>query len=267
MKDDTSVADALDLFAKRDIISAPVTDHSGAFCGVINLIDIVCNLAVEKWDCFSAPVSKLLGLSQEGKGLAVYEATERVKTALKSLSTIGPGRHLALVRGKGWHRVITQTDIMRCLLNTSEFNQMKDQPVAVVAKEFLCKPIGIGHKDTAMKGLQLMAVHNFDSVPVLDSDGSVVETLTSCDLTSNVVRSSEPETLSKLFSRNVLDFVATVRQDRRNKSVMKFHTEKSFKVLVKEMISTEARQVWLIREQDGKLVNVLSQGDILSLFA
>jgi len=48
---------------------------------------------------------------------------------------------------------------------------------------------------------------------------------------------------------------------------MKFHTEKSFKVLVKEMISTEARQVWLIREQDGKLVNVLSQGDILSLFA
>jgi len=130
-KNGTPVSNVLEEFAKHEIISAPIKNAEGAFVGVINLIDIICFISQASTPRFSVPVSELLGLSTESRGLAAYDATDRVKTALKSLSTSGPGRHLALVLGKNWHRVITQSDVLRFIYSSSDLNSCpsKDLPI------------------------------------------------------------------------------------------------------------------------------------------
>jgi len=113
-----------------------------------------------------------------------------------------------------------------------------------------------------------MAEYNFNSIPIIraGSEGEMIGELCASDLTSPVVRRGSPQQLLNLFKKNVLEFIKLTRLPEAGTNSLTCSPDEKLVNIVRQLVETQSRQVWLVRPQDRKVVGIVSLGDILSIF-
>jgi len=286
VSESATVTETLNTFAMHKIMSAPVTQKDGAVLGVVHLIDIVCYLTTSM--DLSVPIKRLLGMSHESKSVAIFESTDRMTLLMKSLGS--RQHHLALVSGKQWKCVITQSDVVRFLReHIDQLPSLASTPVSRV-----CGAIRRDGKDqkrdhtlvalhssaTVKDGMKIMAENDFDSLPIVRGDSyELVGVLQSHDLRSDVVRSAaQSKDLGRLFDMNVVEFEMLIRrQSQKTKPNMMSDPEfvscsldEPFGRVLDKIVMREALQAWVIQANKDKtaweVFGVLSLNDIIGAF-
>lgn len=305
---DTTVEQAMAILEEHRIISLPVYDtRKKDYVGVISLMDIASAIAFQelfkKYDLtelnkmtpdlllktqnlpvFHAPVTALIGISEESRNLWTYDSKDLLSEAL---SVFSKGVHRALIRFKGSHsilaphesdshgayyRMLTQTDVLRFLCEHAEEKSLRSmfekdlKALSIVSEKQASDPnassvVAIPSTYTALAGFQKIALSNVPAVAVVNETGSLIATLSSSDL-----RGLSQSNFSKVLLP-VLEFLSFKHKEEKKVQITCVPSSTVMEV-AKKMLGSAIHRVWVVNnDAESRPIGVVSQTDIVKLFA
>jgi CBS domain-containing protein len=257
--DDTPLETALHKMDELGISALPIKNSEDCFMGIISLQDVVLHLVSSEralGQRLDTRCSALLGKSAPGKVLGMFEAEDRMDTVLLHL----PELRRALVRGKHgtghWYRILTETDVARfvvghrdCLggLMSLPVNQIR----RVKAEEMV---VAHAESNTVLDVLEKMSKADVSAVPVLDSDGKVIDTFALADLAG--VRKSS----LGMLSSPVLEFLRT-RKNRPPRDLT-CRPETSVGAALELLVPNAVNRLW-VTDESHHVVTVIAISDLI----
>jgi CBS domain-containing protein len=291
---DTPVERALELMVMRGISSLPVKNKDGQWTGILNMADIVAHMVgyvpgpssddsttrddgqkhrhiegkLQEKEALKIPCSQLLGLTWESRHLVVFDAADRIDSAILRLSQ---GNHRGLVQGKGWWQVLSQWDIAVWLAR--HCREIDDPNLADNRKEWLgtCVNATLGelkmaeskhvvtipHDMSAIEAFRRLASNGVSAMPIVAANGTLCGTVSISDLRGMDFAKW------KALELPVMEFlkVANLLQYPQNAQVVaNSHTK--FGDLLLKIQARDVHRVWLI-SGDNKPTGVVSLSDLL----
>mmetsp|Transcript_897 Transcript_897/g.1713 ORF Transcript_897/g.1713 Transcript_897/m.1713 type:complete len:341 (-) Transcript_897:289-1311(-) len=291
----STVEDGLKELAQRKILSLPVLDKkTNKYIGIVSISDIVIAICFNP--CFSKvskggdsmekltkkdlkdilkksvlknPIQDVLGMTEEGKNLWVFQESEDM---VKLAEYFSQGVHRALVvrEGKG-PCFVTQSDVVKFLASKTK----ADNSLAIA--ELLKKPLSeLGHvenekkvvtvtdNETALTGFrrllqwQSFRDWNLAALPVVDSKtGKIVGNLSESDLRGL----NHDRLLDVLFT--VPAYLKTFYGEMRKPETVV--ATATFGEAIDKIIASEVHRLWIV-DADEKPIGVFSLSDIISQF-
>jgi CBS domain-containing protein len=287
---DTSVEKALEIMVMRGISSLPVKNKEGQWMGILNMADIVSHMVgyvvgpgedptprddgqkhrhieakLKEKEALKVPCQQVLGLTWESRHLLVFDAADRLDSALLRLSQ---GNHRGLVQGKGWWQVLSQWDIAVWLARHCREND--DPNLADNRREWLGSVVNanlgelklaeskhvvtIPHDLSAIEAFRRLAGNGVSAMPIVAANGTLCGTLSVSDLRGmdfSKWKALELPVMEFLKVSNLLQYPQVVANG---------HTK--FGDLLLKIQARDVHRVWLI-SGDNKPTGVVSLTDML----
>lgn len=305
IREDQPMNEALEMMANRSFSALPVRNSKDQFTGILNLSDIAAHLsgfvhgpststtgkspavgggAGERHiderlaalkevpsSLFTTPVKQLVGLSWESRHMIMVDATERLDNIISKLAC---GDHRLLVKGKGWHQVLSQWDIAVWLArhNIGEeedpnmstlrrgcisIGSIGDASLAELGIATPKRVVTIPWNITARAGFHTLSQHGVSAMPIMNKDGNFISTLSSSDL-----RGISSEKL-KALQLPVLDFLQVCNAARYHQVTA--HPTTSLGEVLRRLVSRDVHRVWVMSDDNNEVISVVSITDILHL--
>mmetsp|Transcript_11120 Transcript_11120/g.16650 ORF Transcript_11120/g.16650 Transcript_11120/m.16650 type:complete len:341 (+) Transcript_11120:65-1087(+) len=290
-----TVCDTLKELASKKILSMPVLDKKkNKYIGIVSISDIVIatvfnpafsklasgTKAIDKLvredfkkiiekSVLKNPVSDLVGMTEEGKNLWVFDEKESL---IKVSEYFAQGVHRALVsRSKGNPSFISQTDLVRFI--GKKVRESKDAVVTSFLKNSLSKlgytrkgkrVIAVKTTETALAGFrrllqwQSFRDWNLAALPIVDKDGKIVGNLSESDLRE---MNTEARLLDLLFVVPI--FLKTYYGEMRKPVTVTGET--SFLDALDKLLDENVHRIWIV-DNDSKPIGVFSLSDVISQF-
>lgn len=249
-------------------------DHH-QYIGIVSVADIALHIAeaktfAEQASLMETKITSLIGATPEGRSLWVTEAD---KSLLYAIEPLGKRVHRILVpreeEGEGkQYALMTQTDVLRFLSDhASEIAGFLDMPVStVLAKgdspsrsEMESTVVSVPRNLTAFQAFNVLRSTGVTAAPVVDEDGSLVETLSFSDL-----RGLDRKELLMLHN-NVMEFLEEVRHKDHFgvTDAVRCTAEATLGECIEKMLTNRVHRLWVC---EGDVVTgVLSGTSIIKL--
>jgi len=292
----TTLDKVLEILAKNNIRAVPVyrtEGHHKLYTGIVSSFDIVFYVALEiyyrdsessspaaKGNLFSAygfartAVGEIVGkISLEGKSVWTFEATDNL---VKVAEYFSKGIHRALVgqredaTGKRVYRLVSQTDLVRFIVRNQEsitnlkstkcpkgLLQMPLEELGLVHPDGGSKVLDIKEDQIALEGFHTMEMEGVHALPVVDSEGRIISTLSTADI-YGLDSTNLQQTLSP-----VGEFLKATHKDQMLHPVTCKSRDTLLNVLTKmNAAEVHRHQVWVINSEE-KVVGVVSMTDAI----
>jgi len=204
-----------------------------------------------------------LALTEESKHpMVVLDAADRLDHVMQLLTGGTAGVHRALVRGKGWWRILSQWDVIVYLANEAiagTLGSVTGGTLAELGLDSRKSVLTLSSGMTAAAGFKLLAECGVSAMPITNEHGQLIGTLSTSDL-----RGMSSDKLKSL-SLPVMDFLRVANLLVRPQ-VTAVSTDTLGTVLMR-LVGREVHRVWLIDSLEHRhVVGVLSLTDILAQF-
>ncbi|KAI8814821.1 hypothetical protein BJ742DRAFT_734049 [Cladochytrium replicatum] len=271
-----SIEDALQTMAKHSLLSLPVFSHNGkVIVYIISTMDVL-NFVVAKFGHhltnpsgaapdLSANLESAMTLDAEEESYRIFERDYR-DTIESTLFAFTKGTHRALITDALNERspyILTQSDIVRfAASHTDLLDGIIDWNKTIADNGLVppARPLSIMHDtETAIDGYKRMASKKVPAMPIVNSAGLIVGTLSSSDL-RGITRAS----LNNL-ALPVLDYLKTITQPSSTPiTCSKFDT---LKTLLHKLADNKVHRIWVVDDEKGSPIGVVSQSDLIACFA
>jgi CBS domain-containing protein len=253
----------------------PVLDvNNHQVLGVVSVMDLLIFIAwgpyfesgdLEKSDVTQAknlnrPISQVLGLTQESRGVYVVEPEMSLSSIIQPLSS---GYHRLLVpqkddEGKRAYRVLSQSDVISYIYkHRQEVKDVVKQKLSDLG--FKPKEIASITADTpAVEGFRNMTSDKVPALAVVDKQGKLIGNLSASDL-----RGMSTKRLKDAV-KPVTEFLETIHGSVREPITISFDStlENAMDLITNEGV----HRLWVVDEQD-KPIGCVSLSNIINVFA
>jgi len=179
----TTVQEALDLFAKQNILSAPIFDKSlNDFTGTVSVWDLMSHiLFAEPPGSMDSKVSSIQGTSTESSKFFVFRMNDKLEKLLEPFSH---GIHRVLVEQQPPNQgyvIFSQSDVIKYFLEVEDqLGSLLD--ITVDKLKPLKLPTLIRDTSDALEGFKAIRQNKIYAVGVVDENGKLVANLSASDL-------------------------------------------------------------------------------------
>jgi CBS domain-containing protein len=280
---------ALKTFLKLDILSAPVTrSTNGEIFGIVNVVDLlyytVFQPCFNKYDTdlkmsqlsprlvkeitdpaqLMVPLQDIMtGLSLESQRFWTFDSSQPL---IELLNAFTLGVHRVIVSNKAspgsTPQFISQTDVVRYLrtrLSTSPALESTISELDLGTTELQTQ----SEIATAITAFRRMLIRQeMSAVPIVDSTGALVDTLSSSDV--RLICGEAGELHPERLLMPVTDFLQ--EQGGRRRPITCIPDEKLGKVMDKMLVG-QVHRCWVVQPGTNKLAGVVSMTDIIKLFS
>jgi CBS domain-containing protein len=249
-----------------------VTNHQ--LLGVVSIMDLLIFIAwgpyfesgdLEKGDVTQAknlnrPISQVLGLTQESRGLYVVEP-EMPLTSLVQPFALGFHRLLVPQKdddGKRAYRVLSQSDVVSYIFkHRNEVKDIVQQKLSDLG--FKPKEIATITSDTpAIEGFRNMTSDKVPALAVVDKKGKLVGNLSASDL-----RGMSTKRLKEAV-KPVTEFLESIHGSVRDPITISF--DETLETAMDLIVNEDVHRLWVIDEQE-KPIGCISLTNIINVFA
>ncbi|KAI8812296.1 hypothetical protein BJ742DRAFT_53441 [Cladochytrium replicatum] len=262
--------------AKHSLLSLPVFSHNGkVIVYIISTMDVL-NFVVAKFGHhltypgdsaldLSANLESAMTLDAEEESYRIFERDYR-DTIESTLIAFTKGTHRALITDALNERspyILTQSDIVRFAASHMELLEDMvnwDKTIADAGLVPAVRPLSVMHDtETAIEGYKRMAFKKVPAMPIVNSAGLIVGTLSSSDL-RGITRAS-----LKNLALPVLDYLKTITQPSPTPiTCSKLDT---LKTLLHKLAGNKVHRIWVVDDEKGSPIGVVSQSDLIACFA
>lgn len=273
---ETTLEQTCKILGQNHISAVPILDvQKNKFVGIIDTVDIALFIsfaydqkrkeAAEGVKTFDldlfkdARASDLLTISDEGKLMWSFSPKQNIESTLEPFSK---GIHRALVTTEGDYKyhVLSQSDVIKFLYESGQFNELYSKSLneLPVMFEFKPKMVAITADTPAIVGFKKLGRSRVGGIAVIDTDGKLIGNLSAADLRGVAV-----DYLIKTILRPARDFLELVRGGQAPPVTATY--DESFGSVVHKMLHNHVHRVWIVDYQ-GKLDTLVSFSDVCRVF-
>lgn len=290
MSGTSTCQEVLDVMRTHNFTSMPITKSDGSVEGILNLNDIATAVAFQStFNQFTAPAdlqdleaedfdalikteimettaSELLGVSEESKSTWSYGEDYPL---LKIIEYMTMGVHRLLIDTESGPKVLSQSDVLAYLtMHSKELGPMLFEQVNRLGLVSSQPEVEVMQMDeSALSGFQRLYASGrmLNAIPIVDSAGSVVATLSNSDL-----RGLQVSQL-KFLLLPVLQFLSIM--NRGGKYTIGTRPAAPLREVMEKMAYARAHRVWvtdMIEQREGTAyppISVISLTDVLCKFS
>jgi len=277
---------AFHILSKNNIYSAPVYDSSkNEFCGFLDMVDVVAYIVkifedmedkkggvhkgglpadfytlleqVCKFD--QAHASSVADLSKRNP-LCPLRPTSTVDDALRIFCKTGTHR-IPIFVGDKLVSILTQSMTIAWLSKhvdlLGDLGKRTIQGLGVGLKEV----VSVAASDRAIDAFKLMNQHRVNAVAVLESDNTLMTTLSAKD-----IKVLDTEALFTKLYKNVVEYVSAARSHEliTTAPAMSCHLETPFKEVIGKLGVSHRHRCWIVSDKKH-LLGVISLKDVLQV--
>jgi len=283
LKATQTVEEAVDLFAKEKIHSAPVMGKDGEVLGYVDMLDIVWSIMkcapspVPDWN--TASKSDLAALKMFGRAIAWEELANVVNASgrepLDQLFEKDPASRAAALFGQGALRVpifdhsfnvvntVSQSAVLAAIHKDIEVGDVGHFSAVSIKELGLLgnaanKVATVNKKESVFKVIQALKAADVHAIAVVDDAGVLVGNFSATDLAS-VVKERLPH-----LTDSIEHYLTEHSAGSLKPVTVQADGNTSFREVVHILVEHHISRVWVVNA-DGKPVDVISGTDICRL--
>jgi len=262
---------ALELMAKHKVLSLPVLNEEGKASGFVSCLDVLTAFAFSPKFAKDSqvdvkvleevltrqlmlPVGHLLGATPESSHFPFVEEKDRL---ISLLPTLCQGIHRVYVQNPEAKNgiVVSQTDVIRFFLqNLASLGSVSALTVEKAVDVKNKRLVTVERKTTTLGAFREMLINDVSAVPVVDSKGQLVGSLSSTDIRG-------------MTHSNVKDLLLPVEEFIKSRcggeipEPIVCSPEDTLETVIKALVNKKVHRVWVTKET--KPVGVISMSDVI----
>lgn len=258
------------LLLDNNILSVPVQDEQGSFIGIVDMFQIMTAVAfgtffksgVFQEDVFTPrslqcmTAGDVLGLSEEGKSLWIYNPEEPLEQVLEVFSK---GVHRVLVRqvneeGNPTVRLLSQSDVIHYISkHMLDFPELTEKPINQIGLASFPFVKSVPDSVTALAAYRVMVQEGLLAVPIVDQNGILVASLSTSDLRG-------------LSIRNARAVLSPVTQFLGLRPVFSVRPTTTLGEVINSFLTNKIHRVWIVDDAQ-RVIGVVTMSDVITKFS
>jgi CBS-domain-containing membrane protein len=184
--------------------------------------------------------------------------TDTIQQALEVFGKTGTHRIPILHSGKITH-IVTQSTVVAWLAKHAEFLGTLGSETIQTLSLGLKDVVSVKAEDLALDAFRLMNKHRVNAVAVLETDGTLMTTLSAKD-----IKVLDDDALFTKLYKSTIEFVSVARSHELDTTApaMSSHLSTSFKEVILKLGASRRHRVWITNDKK-ELLGVISLKDVI----